>query len=304
MLLNAHPEVCTAGELKATSLGDVSRYRCSCGQLIRQCDFWARVRRLLADKGVEFDVADAQTDFNSVASPYARRLLRPLHRGSLLEGVRDLGLRLSPTWRRELAHRSRRNAALAETLAEATGARWIVDSSKVALRLKYLLRNPAFNVKVIHLIRDGRAVALTYTDPAELADAADPTLRGGGSGGDRRDERLDIAAAAREWRRSNEAAEAVLARLPRPQWRQVRYEQYCADPAGTLSGLFEFLGVDPVAAKTDFRAVEHHVLGNGMRLDSASEVRLDERWKASLSPADAAVFAAVAGKTNEAYGYK
>jgi hypothetical protein len=40
----------------------------------------------------------------------------------------------------------------------------LVDSSKVGIRLKYLLRIPEIDIRVIRVIRDGRAVALTYTD--------------------------------------------------------------------------------------------------------------------------------------------
>ena len=39
MLLGSHPDVCTAGELKAASVGDVDAYRCSCGAPILQCGF-------------------------------------------------------------------------------------------------------------------------------------------------------------------------------------------------------------------------------------------------------------------------
>jgi len=37
MLLNSHPEICTVGELKATSLGDPDSYYCSCRNKIREC---------------------------------------------------------------------------------------------------------------------------------------------------------------------------------------------------------------------------------------------------------------------------
>jgi len=304
MLLNAHPEICTVGELKATNLGDVECYRCSCGQLIRHCRFWARVSVALDAKGVSFDIANAGTHFQRAGSAYARRLLRPLHRGSLGERLRDAALWLSPTWCGHLPDIQRRNAALVETLTETTGARIVVDSSKVGLRLKYLLRNPELDVVVIRLIRDGRAVALAYTNPAAYADARDPSRRGGGSGGDRRGERLTMAEAAREWRRSNEEAEHVLAGLGRSRWIEVRYEDVCADPPGTLNRIFGWLGVDPAQTSADFRSVEHHVLGNGMRLDPTSEIRLDQRWKSVLSPADLRVFDSVAGKLNRRYGYE
>ncbi len=303
MLLGAHPDICTVGELKATNLGDVERYLCSCGTPIRRCGFWARVHEEMSKRGVPFDVGDARTDVRAAPTAYARRLLKPLHRGWLLELARDAGLAPSAAWRRHLARTQHRNAVLIGTVAAIRGARMVVDSSKVALRLKYLLRNPQLDVSVIRLIRDGRAVALTYMDPARFADASDPGRRGGGTGRARDDERLPLMDAAREWRRSNEEAEHVLAGLGRNRWVQVRYEDLCADPDNTLRRLFAFLGVDPDRAERDFRRVEHHVIGNGMRLDLTSEIRLDDRWRAILTQEELRAFDGVAGDLNRRYGY-
>jgi len=303
MLLNAHPDVVTVGELKATNLGDVTRYRCSCGKLIRECRFWASVSQTMVERGIPFDISDARTDFRVGVSAYTRWLLRLLHRGPVLERVRDVALALSPRWRSCLRRTQQRNLALVETVCELTGAHVIVDSSKLALRLKYLLQNPAFDIRVIRLIRDGRAVALTYTDPCAFADARDPSLRGGGCGGSHSGEGLSLAQAARAWRRSNEEAENVLATLHPSRWTSIRYEDLCASPRDVLAGVFTFLGLDPGKAAADFRALEHHVLGNGMRLDSTSEVCLDERWKSVLTEDDLQVFHAVAGDLNRRYGY-
>ena len=303
MLLGAHPEVCTAGELKAASLGDPERYRCSCGERIRACPFWAAIGAETAARGVPLDITAARTDLRAVESAWARRLLRPLHRGPLLEALRDAALSLSPEWRRELPALQRRNAVLVEALLARTGRSCVVDSSKNGLRLKYLLRNPALDVKVIRLIRDGRAVALTYTDPARFADARDPRLRGGGAGGDRAGERLSLASAVREWRRSHEAAETILRALPPSRWIEVRYEDLCRAPADALARVFSFMGVDPSATDLDFRRREHHVVGNGMRLDTSSEIRLDERWRAALTADDLAAFEKGAGALNRRLGY-
>jgi hypothetical protein len=162
---------------------------------------------------------------------------------------------------------------------------------------------PPLEVKVIRLIRDGRGVALTYTDPAQFADAREPALRGGGTGGRRDRERLSIAAAAREWRRSNEEAENMVRTLKPQQWIEVRYEELCAAPQTVLPRVFRHLNLDPQQAAADFRSVEHHVVGNGMRLDTTSEVRLDERWRSSLSSGDLRQFEAEAGSLNRHYGY-
>jgi hypothetical protein len=302
MLLGNHPEVCTVGELKATSLGDVTRYRCSCGEALRGCRFWREVSREISTTGRPFDIAEAGTDLAFGASSYVQRLLRPLHRGPALEAVRDLALALSPWWRRQLPEIQRRNAELARAVCRLTGKRVIVDSSKVALRLKYLLRNPDFDVRVIRIVRDGRAVALTYMDPARFADARDPRLRGGGMGGGRESERLSAAAAAREWRRSTEEAETLLAGLPKDRFTESRYEELCAEPTATLRRLFAFVGVD-ADRPTAMTSTERHVLGNGMRFDRESEVRLDERWRQALTTEDLRLFDEVAGPLLRRLGY-
>jgi len=305
MLLGAHQDTYTVGELKLspTAIGDVDRYRCSCGEFIRDCPFWREVTAGMARRGFEFDIADAGTGFTSGATRYVRRLLRPLHRGRFLERARDVGLWLAPTWRRRLPKIQHRNAALAETIAEIRGCKVIVDSSKTAVRLKYLLRNPELEVKVIRLIRDGRAVALTYMDPAHFADAQDASLRAGGAGGSRPVERLTIAQAAHQWRRANEEAEHLLACLDRSNRAEVRYEDYCSDPDATRRRLFEFIGVEPARAMHDFRSAENHVVGNGMRLDATSEISPDNRWKTQLTTDELSCFDAIAGRSNRHYGY-
>lgn len=304
MLLNAHPDVCSVGELKATSLGNVDCYRCSCGQPIKKCSFWACVSEAMSRRGLTFDVTNACTHFHAGPTAYTRRLLQPLHRGPLLEWVRDAALHLSPAWRACLPALQRRNQALVECIAEMTRVRVVVDSSKLAMRAKYLLRNEALDMRIVRLVRDGRAVALTYMDPARFADASDPERRGGGMGGNKEAERQSMAQAALAWRRNNEEAEHVLASLNRLRWIEVRYEDLCADPKETLLRVFGFLRVDPAQAVQDFRSVEHHVLGNGMRFDATSEIRLDERWRSVLTKQDLGVFDRVAGKMNRRYGYE
>ncbi|NOX58566.1 MAG: sulfotransferase [Planctomycetes bacterium] len=304
MLLGAHPDACTVGELKVTRLGDVERYRCACGQPINRCQFWRDIAKRMEVSGVSFDIANAQTALAANGSAYTHRLLRPLHRDRFLEGLRDAALALSPTWHRQRRIFAKRNTTLVQAVAEQSGARVIVDSSKIGIRLKYLLRLPELNVRVVRLIRDGRGGALALMEPAAFADATDPKLRGGGSGGNRDDERLTMSEAAHEWRRSNEEADHLTGAMNRDAWMQVHYEDVCRDPAATLARIFGFLGLDPDKTNADFRSVPQHVIGNGMRLDSGSEIRLDERWKEQLSDQDLADFERVAGDANRRYGYR
>ena len=303
MLLNAHPQICTAGELKATSLGDAELYRCSCRALIGECRFWGEVAAEMRRAGFEYDVRDARNHLQDVPSRYAARLLRPLHRSEGGERLRDLMLGVSPTWRSWLPHWSARNRALVRAVARVAGVDVVADSSKIGLRLKYLRQIPGLHIKVIHLVRDGRAVALTYMDPSAFADAADPKLRGGGSGREAHN-RLSMTEAAREWLRSNEEAQEVLNTIPAGDQIRIAYEDLCADTASTLAQVHGFLKLPENDAYRDFRAAEHHVVGNGMRLDDTSEVELDDRWRSNLSQTDLREFERVAGALNRSFGYR
>jgi sulfotransferase family protein len=305
MLLGSHVDSCTVGETKLSvrAIGDLDRYRCSCGEFIQNCSFWRQVQEGMDRRGFQFDLADGGTDYQAVGSSYARRLLRPLHRGVVLECVRDVALKISTSWRNHLADVQGKIAAFLTVVSEIRGAKVVIDSSKTAVRLKYLLRNSDLEIKVIRLIRDGRAVALTYMNPEGFADSKDENFRGGGSGGDRAGQRLSMAQAAYQWKRSNQEAEYILSNLKKSQWTEVSYEGYCRNPDATLSRLFHFLDLDPEKRIQDFRAARNHVVGNGMRLDATSQVILDERWREVLTDSDLRIFDRVAGKLNRKYGY-
>ena len=304
MLLNSHPDVCTVGELKATSFGNPDKYRCSCQRLIKECPFWNGIQDDMAARGFDFDITNAGTDIRTGMSSYVHRLLRPLHRSPAIELVRDVALNLSPVWRKNLSKFLTRNLALIQCVATRTEKKVIVDSSKIGIRLKYLLQIPELDIRVIRAIRDGRGVALTYIDPARFADASDPTLRQGGMGGDRTKERLAMEQAAREWRRSNEEAEQALKLVDPSKQTISHYENLCKNTEETLNRLFTFIGVDPQKRSQDFRMVEHHIVGNGMRLDSSNAIQLDERWRSNLSSADLKTFHSIAGNMLHKLGYK
>src|SRR5687768_14901048 len=81
-LLAAHPRIATVGELKATSRGDVDKYRCSCGAFIRSCPYWRSLGEELGRRGVPFDVEDFGTHFRfKEAGTLADRILAAEVRG-------------------------------------------------------------------------------------------------------------------------------------------------------------------------------------------------------------------------------
>jgi hypothetical protein len=305
MLLNAHPDVTTIGETSPGRMGDIDTYRCSCGKLIEDCPFWTNVVSRMRTQHADFSLQDFGTGFEFPESRMINRVLHFEHRGKGLEMLRNAVLSLSPGWRKRRREIASRCYDLASAALAESGGRILVDSSKLAHRLKFLLHIPEFNIKVLHLIRDGRAVALTYMRQDEFADSTSPTLRRGGRGmaAKATAASLSMTVAAREWRRCLQSAEHVLANVNRSQWMQVHYEELSGDPEGTLRRLHGFLGTDPARAVTSFRDVEHHVIGNGMRLDSTSAISLDERWKSVLTDDELSAFSREAGEVNRRYGY-
>jgi hypothetical protein len=289
MLLGSQPEACTVGEMRAPTLGEPESYLCSCGERIKQCRFWTEVSERMAKRGIpDFDITQARLSIHETENGYVRRLLDPLPRGMLLETARKTALSLSPNWPGHLRDVHRRNGALAEVLREITGTKVVIDSSKIALHLKYLLRSPKLKIKIIWLVRDGRAVTMSML----------------GHGFKRTTRRESVAASAMSWRRNNEAAERVLAEIPRSQWMHVQYEELCRRPEETLRGVCEFLGMDARNIVLDFRSRQQHILGNEMRLKSGSDIRLDERWRTGLSKEDLGAFDEAAGDMNRKYGYQ
>ncbi len=302
MLLGAHPELSCVGELKANHLGDPGTYLCSCRRNILECDFWKSITQRMQGFGIDFSITNAGTNIRSGAGPWEERLLDPLVRSRPMELLRDMALSLSPNWHRNLQEIQKRNTFLVRSVLEETGAGMIVDSSKIGIRLKYLLRNRNLDIKVIWLTRDGRGVSLAYLNPSEFADAKDAKMRGGGRGATIEPSR-DIATGSHEWVRCNEEAMQVLSTLDRSRWIRIRYEDVCNHTEETLDRIFDFLEVDKHRKVLDFRSVEHHMVGNGMRLDRSSEILLDERWKQELDRQQLEIFEKVAGTMRRRLGY-
>lgn len=281
-LLATHPSIATIGELKATAMGDIDSYRCSCGAMIRECGFWKRLTGELTDRGVGFDLENFGTHFQADSRPLANRLLHGRVRGRLFEAARDTALCVLPTCRRNRERVLQKNQAVIDAIRDIQGGEVFLDGSKDPVRLKHLVASGLWNVKAICLIRDGRGVANSYMRHYDVP----------------------MTVAAKEWRQAHEECDRVVSRLPAASSITVHYETLCRDPDRTLSAVFEFLGLDSRRASRDFHAVEHHILGNAMRLRSSSEIVLDEKWKSTLTAADPQTFDRLAGDLNRRYGYE
>ncbi|HED16892.1 MAG TPA: hypothetical protein ENI64_08805 [Gammaproteobacteria bacterium] len=280
-LLATHPEISTIGELKATSMGDIDSYSCSCGSLLKECQFWSHLQESMQEQNAPLDFHQFGTNFKS-ESKLCNKLLHSSVRGRLFEFSRKSAFSLMSDCMKKRSDILDKIEKMIAAVCELQGGRVFLDGSKDPVRLQFLNQSGLWNVKVINLIRDGRGVTNSFMRHYEVG--------------------MNIA--AKEWLHSiNEIRKMETYLLPE-QLMSVVYEDLCQEPDAVLTDIFEFIGIDKSLVNTDFRNTSHHILGNSMRLGSTSEIRLDEKWKQSLGMEALDVFASIAGDSNKQLGYE
>jgi hypothetical protein len=268
-LLGAHPEIATVSEVSGTRrTGQMDVFRCSCQRLMTECPFWQEVQNRAPAAGIEdFALSDFRLHFGK-PGPLQRIRTGPL-RWTRAEDIRDAVFNFVPSHERSMRKLGQRNRQFANVVLDVTSKRVFVDTSKEGMRLRYLRRYLDMDLKAVHLIRDVRGVV--------------------SSSKRRHGAEVDVAAAAKAWARTNATLMRHLKALDASNRMLVRYEDLCRDPAGTMAALYDFCGVDPAAVpRPSVSNQSQHLLGNRTRLQPTAEIRLDERWRSSLSSEDLA----------------
>ena len=141
--------------------------------------------------------------------------------------------------------------------------------------------------RFVHLVRDGREIALSYADVP-----FGPKT---------------VAKAARLWDQRVARGMAAGRTLPEDQYLEVRYELLLEDPEECLRGLTRFLGI-----QFDPAMLEFNKLAKGEVLERANlynphvteKVARTRSWAEQMPPFQVEVFEAVAGETLSALGYE
>jgi hypothetical protein len=282
MLLAAHPEIATIGEMKGGQ-EDLASYRCSCGTLFVACPFWRELIAAVGRRGFRYDLGDRGTmpAFRAPSSGLADLVLRRPFGSRLYEATRDAAVAAWPWLSREVERLLAYNQAFIEEVLRLSGGRVFVDSSKDGVRIKYLARIPKLEVRVVQLVRDGRAVV-----NSARKNAKEPADR-----------------AAAEWREQHLEIERVARRCCDGRLLRVRYEDLCREPALWAERILGFGGIEGALGVQGVDGSRHHILGNRMRLKGAQTVRVDEGWRLELPKEDEEAFERMAGDLNRRYGY-
>ena len=282
------------------NLGEICKLRfwplCSCGAMVADCSFWTSLEKQLQNRpdGAGSRLQDWHVQIKRSRSGIAK-LLHDAFIITGCPGTLEVFKALSPEIR-AFSDGSRRALALFETAAQHTGARVIVDSSKDPVLLKHLYALAPERLRLIHLVRDPRAVAHSFVKNF---------ARDGATYGSEDSQQAPTASqAAQYWRSRNLNIERTAWRIPAHQQLLIRYEDLCQDREASASVLSEFLGEEIRIPETLRLRQQHTLAGNPMRLTQDHiEVKLNQEWTSRLGAQDAAVILQATGALARRYGY-
>lgn len=277
-LLGQLPGVTAVGEVRYIwERGFGKDQLCGCGRRFGACPLWSAV---------------AEDLFGGMEKVPHRRLAKLTERFR----IKDLPLAplplLGPASLARVGELVDVLSQLYRSIAGISRSDVIVDSSKNP-SFGYLLRQmEEVDLKVLHFVRDGRAVAHSWSQRRESQPGE--ALR-----------RQSIPASSLQWNARNATAELFL----RGAYRRLRYEDFVARPRQELAAVAEWIGRDdadlPIAGdRARLSEPNHSVFGNEVRF-ATGDVTLshDVRWKTDMAPRDRRIASALTFPLRLRYGY-
>ncbi len=265
MLLAQREDVVNIGEIgNLWRDGFSADQLCGCGRSFVDCEFWRAV------------VEEAFGGFDRVPNQETRRLWHRIHRNRLMMPL-ILGHALRGNLLRDYQRYRDTLNTLYRAVVRISGRQVVVDASKRAAHGLLLRELPGADLRVLHWLRDSRAVAFSSQRRKKRIDV---------TGEERFLVRRNVLKSAYYWNSSNLAAEALKATgVPS---LTMRYEDFVRDPAGRLRRITDFLGVGPPPEGWLDRASRslvpsHSLLGNPARFTDKLEIRPDSEWQRKLT---------------------
>jgi hypothetical protein len=268
--------------------GLVEGRKCGCGRRLTECPVWSRVLERLATDEIAASASPAQV------VRWQRESVRVRHSFGLVRVTRDR-VRLNES----LDLYTRLLGATYAAIAEVTGARVIVDSSKRPSEASALHLVPGISPYAVHLVRDPRAVAYSWHRRKAHLDRGAPTEM----------RRHGTVASTLSWTLWNSAIEMVR-RSGHFESMRLRYEDFVGDPKRSIEAIVDMVGEEmsslPFVDETTVRLSGNHTIsGNPSRFSTGDmPVRADDDWIRKQSLRDRMIATSLAAPLLHRYGYR
>jgi hypothetical protein len=286
-MLGEIPGFVSTGELGYITTHGLEQNRlCGCRSRFRDCAFWQRVGREAFGSWDSHEVNELESLYRAVCRH------------------RFIPLLLAPGLSRRFEARLDRYAQLLGRLYAATAkvaeARVVVDSTIDPSYAFVLRRVPTLDVRWIHLVRDSRATAFSWTKRVLMEDAVDDRVYLGS---------YPPALTAIRWNVYHLLFHAK-SRLGDRQLL-MRYEDIMENPTRHLAEMLEFVGepVDPGALAfaengTVHLHANHTPVGNRMRFVTGQlPLAVDDEWRGALTRRQRSVVTVLTAPLLRRYGY-
>jgi hypothetical protein len=287
-ILGQLPGFFSAGEIRDLwDTGLRENRLCGCGRPFLECEFWSAV-------GLE-----AYGGWDVVNVERAIRLARTVDRHSRWPFL--VRPRLWPSFDKALREYAALLSALYRAIASTGHARVVIDSSK-APSTAFVLRNvPDLDVRAVHLIRDSRGVAFSWSKRVLRPDTPMRTVYM---------HRYHPLRTGMRWITRNSLME-IIGGLGIPEVR-VRYEGVVHDPRREVLRIVRMFGERVTESDMSFvrpgevlLGPNHTVMGNPVRMRSGPmQIRLDTEWRRSMDATQRRAVTLLTWPMLRRYGYE
>jgi len=247
---------------------------CGCGKPSQECEFWGPV----------FD-----GEFGGQSEELAREMMRLQYSGAR---TRHIPMMLTERGRQKIRARLGKfldnTGRLYRAIQSVSDSRVVVDTSKEPAYGYALGMVPGLDLRVLHLIRDPRAAAYSWTKKKRQPDSTEREFM----------HQKSPTQSAVLWDAWNAAIEALWRQMP-PRYLRLRYEDFVADPRRSFEEILELTGEEdaqlPLVGERDVKlGISHTVSGNPNRFDTGTvELRQDRAWQKQMKPRDRALVTAL-----------
>ncbi len=286
-MLGQLPGFVSTGELREVwNRGLVENLDCGCGVPFRSCPFWTAV-------GDEAFGGWANVD------PVAIREL-----GARIDRQRLVPLmlmrRVAPDYQRHVDRYVDVMGRLYRAIRVVSKADVIIDSSKSPSVAFIVRRAPDLDLRVVHLLRDVRGVAYSWTKRVRRPDAGDREMYM---------HQYHPARMAARWLHRGALMDVLGTMHPHVV---VHYEDVVTEPRRTLQRIVSELGLRADGSAFDFVSdhtvnlgANHTVMGNPVRMQvGPMPLRLDDEWRTAMPAGQRRLVTAVALPMLIRYGYR
>lgn len=280
------PGFVAVGEVRDIFLRGIIEDRvCGCGERFSSCDFWQAVGD------------DAYGGWSTLSVPMLKELRvmtdKPWHVPALMKP----GLRKVTD--EAVAEYGELLLSLYRSIRKVTGARYLVDASKIASYGAILQRVDGLSPRFIHLVRDPRGTLNSWMKQVRMTDDLDTT---------RYMPRYNIASGAARYLGYNVEMHMVGSKSPH---MLMKYEDLVTQPDNIMREALKFIGVPDDCDLSHFMGpegvklgVNHTIAGNPMRHESGwIPLRPDNSWREKMPKSRQIGIAAMTFPLIKKYGY-